>query len=78
MCSGDETESTAPAAGAENAAVAAYVQQLARYQVRVARVKSILPDRTCGTEILPFWHRDGRHGKNMTGVDRQNILDAKL
>jgi len=42
LCSGDETEPTAPAAGAEDAAVAAYVQQLARYQVRVARVKSIL------------------------------------
>ena len=42
MCSGDETEATAPAAGAEDAAIAAYVQQLARYQVRVARVKSIL------------------------------------
>ena len=38
LCSGDETEPTAPAAGAEDAAVAAYVQQLARYQVRVARV----------------------------------------
>jgi len=42
LCTGDETEPVAPAADADAAALAAYAEQLAKYQVRVARVKSIL------------------------------------
>jgi len=39
LCTG---EPVVPADGANDAALAAYVQQLSRYQVRVAPVKSIL------------------------------------
>jgi len=39
LCTGEETEPAAPAEGGD---VNAYAQQLAKYQVRVARVKSIL------------------------------------
>ena len=44
LCTGDEIEPVAPAAGAADAAAAltAYAEQLSKYQVRVARVKSIL------------------------------------
>jgi len=39
LCNGDEAEPTAPAEGGD---LAAFAQQLSKYQVRVARVKSIL------------------------------------
>jgi len=42
LCTGDEIEPVVPAVGANDAALAAYAQQLSRYQVRVVRVKSIL------------------------------------
>jgi len=41
LCTGDETEPVAPADG-DNAALAAFAQRLSKFQVRVARVKSIL------------------------------------
>jgi len=41
LCTGDETEPVAPADGDDDA-MAAFAQQLSRYQVRIARVKSVL------------------------------------
>ena len=42
LCTGNEIEPVVPAVGANDAALAAYAQQLSRYQVKVAHVKSIL------------------------------------
>jgi len=52
LCTGDEIEPVVPAVGANDAALAAYAQQLSRYQVRVA----------ChGVSLGRFWKYNNFH-----------------